>query len=257
VTEVQDQLGNTISLNSPARRIVSIVPSQTELLFHYGLNEEVVGITKFCIHPQEWFKSKTRVGGTKTLDIEAIQALSPDLVLANKEENSQEEIEFLQAQFPVYISDVFNFDDAFEMMNAVGVLTNKKPEAAHLTQELEENLKTMPKWSGSALYLMWNNPYMAAGNNTFIGHVLNSLGLVNCLVDKKSRYLEIGLSEIQEMNPNYMLLSSEPFPFVEKHAEILRSELNSTVILVDGEIFSWYGSRMLKMSAYFKELGLV
>ena len=252
--KLSDQLGNDVVLEHPAKRIVSAVPSQTELLHYLGLEDEVIGITKFCIHPNEWFRSKERVGGTKTLNLEKIRLLQPDLIIANKEENSQSDIEELQQEFPLYLSDIFSFEDAFEMIRDVGTLTGLPEKASILTEQIADQIKTFPRLNGRVLYFMWNEPYMVAGKNTFIGHVLEKIGFENCFSSSDGRYEEISLERIKELDPDYLLLSSEPFPFKQEHAELLKKEINSEVLLVDGEIFSWYGSRMLKMGDYFKEL---
>src|SRR4051812_42104384 len=123
---VKDARGSKLdNFKQAPKRIVSVVPSQTELLYHLGLNEEVLGITKFCIHPQEWFRSKTRVGGTKTLNLETIRQLQPDLILANKEENEKDQIEALANEFPVWVTDVTNLNEAVQMIAAIGKLTGK------------------------------------------------------------------------------------------------------------------------------------
>jgi ABC-type Fe3+-hydroxamate transport system substrate-binding protein len=243
-----------LRLDKPAERIVSVVPSQTELLSYLGLEKEVVGITKFCIHPDKWFRSKQRVGGTKTLKFEAIEALQPDLILANKEENTQSEIEFLQERYNVYCSDISNLDEAHQMIENVGTLSGKEQKAKSLVQQLRESSKHFPTLSGKVLYFIWNNPYMVVGNATFIGHVMEKIGLENVLEDESARYVELTTEQIKDLNPDYLLLSSEPFPFQEKHAIPIEKELGIKTVLVDGEIFSWYGSRMLEMNHYFTQL---
>src|SRR6185503_8492334 len=129
-----DQLGRTISLENPPRRIISLVPSQTELLHDLGLEEEVVGITKFCIHPTDWFRHKTRVGGTKDIRSDVILNLQPDLIIANKEENQSQQIEELSPHFPVWISDISTLSDALEMIRALGDLTDRSPQADSLAE---------------------------------------------------------------------------------------------------------------------------
>src|SRR5438105_265149 len=118
-----DQLGNQLHIDQHPRRIVSLVPSQTELLFDLGLQEEVIGITKFCVHPYHWHQTKTRVGGTKDIKLEVIDQLKPDLVIANKEENTREQITSLQSLYPVWISDVNTLQDALEMIRSIGEIT--------------------------------------------------------------------------------------------------------------------------------------
>src|SRR6201996_8546516 len=133
-----DMLGREITINYPPRRIISLVPSQTELLFDLGLNEEVVGITKFCVHPQEWFRNKKRIGGTKTVNIEAIHALQPDLIIANKEENVQEQVEALAAHYPTWVSDIHTLDDALHMIQQVGNLVARPSQSALLAEKIQK-----------------------------------------------------------------------------------------------------------------------
>ena len=120
-----DQLGRRLELKQKPSRIISLVPSQTELLFDLGLDEEVVGITKFCVHPEQWFRTKTRVGGTKQADLQKIRELQPDLIIANKEENEPAQIEELERDFPVWVSDVCNLRDALQMIKQLGMITGK------------------------------------------------------------------------------------------------------------------------------------
>ena len=272
-----DQLNRKLELSSTPKRIISLVPSQTELLYDLGLRDEVVGITKFCIHPEEWFRSKTRVGGTKKYDFEKIKALQPDLIIGNKEENEQEQIEELMKHYPVWMSDIYTLKDAYDMITRVGALVGKTQEATNLKLEIEskfhqfENLPPAPSKGGQALqinsalhspnsklrtaYLIWNNPYMVAGHDTFINEILKLNGLENVFANKVSRYPEISNEELIAANPDLILLSSEPYPFKEKHIQVFRKLLpNVKIMIVDGEIFSWYGSRLLKAPEYFKQL---
>jgi ABC-type Fe3+-hydroxamate transport system substrate-binding protein len=236
-------------------RIVSVVPSQTELLYTLGLNNEVVGITKFCVHPNSWYKNKTRVGGTKTLDIEQIKKLNPTLILANKEENVKEQIEALRDVCPVYVSDINTFDDALMMMDVIGQWTNRHEMARELIEQLRFQAtqylqKPDPR---SVLYLIWQKPYMAAGTNTFIHTMLKVGGWKNSV--PLSRYPELTEEQIRTLNPGLVFLSSEPFPFKQKHIQELQTILpEAKIMLVDGEMFSWYGSRLLHSFNYFKTL---
>jgi len=249
--ELIDQMNRTIRLEKFPERIVSLVPSQTELLFDLGLGDKVVGITKFCIHPNEWYKSKQRVGGTKNLNIEAIKTLKPDLIIGNKEENSLSDILEIEKLFPVYMSDIFTIEDALKMIADVGDLTDRKRESTQLISTIKSDFSTFPKSSGTVLYLIWANPYMAVGNNTFIGDVINQFGLSNILAEADLRYVELSAEQISKLNPDYIFLSSEPFPFQENHAEELGKISKAKIHFTDGELFSWYGSRMLKMKDYF------
>ena len=117
-------MNRTIRLGATPRRIVSLVPSQTELLYDLGLEERVVGITKFCIHPKEWYRSKVRIGGTKNVNFDKVKTLRPDLIIGNKEENFKEDIEALEEIAPVWMSDIFTLDDSLEMINQLGSVLN-------------------------------------------------------------------------------------------------------------------------------------
>ena len=252
--ELVDQMNRTIRLEETPKRIVSLVPSQTELLFFLGCDTEVAGITKFCIHPDEWFRSKQRVGGTKKVNFEAIRSINPDLIIANKEENSQSDIEELIKEFPVYISDILNVTDACNMIADVGTLVGKKDRAMDIVKQVKQDFQSLPKLKGSVLYFIWSNPYMVAGPNTFIGTLIEALGLENKISDPEVRYIELSPEKIEALNPDTLLLSSEPFPFAEKHKEEFHSFHKGKIHLVDGELFSWYGSRMLHMKSYFEDL---
>ena len=240
---------------SAPQRIISVVPSQTELLYDLGLRDEVIGITKFCIHPNEWFRSKTRVGGTKNLHIDRIHALQPDLILANKEENTKAQIEELQHHYPVYVSDINDIPSALRMISDIGALVHKKNQAEEIISAIEHERKQTPIRENplSTIYLIWQDPYMAAGNDTFINDMLREAGFKNCML--QARYPILSAIELQNMNPALILLSSEPFPFKQKHIDALsRLCPNAQIRLVDGELFSWYGSRMSQSFKYFSAL---
>ncbi len=235
-------------------RIISLVPSQTELLYYLGLADRVVGITKFCIHPEEWFRSKTRVGGTKKLNFEKIRALQPDLIIGNKEENFKDDIEALEKEFPVWMSDIETFDQALQSIQQIGLITNKEQEVEVLLNEIKEKKQSFSMQNNqSVLYFIWRNPWMAVGGNTFIDEMLQVCGLNNQC--KEDRYVELSEEQIRELNPELIYLSSEPFPFKEKHlAEMQKIAPNATIKLVDGEMFSWYGSRLAKAFDYFETI---
>ncbi|HWY38765.1 MAG TPA: helical backbone metal receptor [Bacteroidia bacterium] len=260
--QATDQLNRHIEFNFPPGRIISLVPSQSELLWHLGLQEELAGITKFCIHPTEMFHSVTRIGGTKEIKFDVIKELQPDLIIANKEENEQEQIEELCKHYPVWISDIHNLDDALEMIERVGAITHRKEKAAELVTQIKNkyaafknNTKHAITQHRTAAYLIWKNPYMAAGHNTFIDHMLGLCGLTNVFTSEKSRYPEISAQNLIDKKPDMVLLSSEPYPFKEKHIEELKMHLpHAKIMLVDGEMFSWYGSRLLHAFDYFTEL---
>ena len=251
-----DMIGNKVELNYPPKRIISLVPSQTELLYDLGLNEEVVGITKFCVHPDEWFRSKKRVGGTKTVHIDIVKSLQPDLIIANKEENTKEQIEELSVLFPVWVSNIQTVEDGLKMIREVGALVDKADEAYLLATEIKSgfinlNKAALPK---HVAYFIWRKPWMCAGGDTFISDVIKKIGWENVLADKL-RYPEIVLEELKDKDIDLILLSSEPYPFKDAHIAEIKGVLPDVeVLLVDGEMFSWYGSRMLKAVSYFEML---
>lgn len=249
-------MGRVVEIPFPPKRIVSVVPSQTELLHDLGLEDEVVGITKFCVHPESWFRSKTRVGGTKQLHLDKIRALQPDLIIANKEENTQQQIEELAREFPVWVSDIHTIVDALEMIAHVGKLVGKEDAEFHLGREIELGFYGFRKADRPlrTAYFIWYKPWMTVGGDTFISHMVEVMDFEN-VFKARARYPEISLEELKEADPELVLLSSEPFPFKEQHiAEIKEVLPNADVLLVDGEMFSWYGSRMRLATAYIKEL---
>lgn len=251
-----DQLNRTITVPDAPQRIVSLVPSQTELLAHLGLDNEVVGITKFCVHPKAWFRTKKRIGGTKNVHIDWVHDLQPDLILTNKEENVQDQVEELARHYPVWVSDVNTLEDALTMIRSVGELTHTTSKATATAQAIEAAFASFTGSSSpiKTAYLIWKDPYMTIGHDTFIHHLLQRCGLVN-VFKHKTRYPTINVEELQATNCELLLLSSEPYPFKQQHIDELQQYLPHTrILLADGEMFSWYGSRLLEASGYFKQL---
>ncbi|ARS38930.1 cobalamin-binding protein [Sphingobacteriaceae bacterium GW460-11-11-14-LB5] len=253
-----DQMGREISINFPPKRIISVVPSQTELLFDLGLDQEIIGLTKFCIHPIEKFAARTKVGGTKKLNIDLIRDLKPDLIIGNKEENTQSDIEELATDFPVWMSDIFTLDDAMKTIGQIGALVDREPEAGYLNHLIAagfndlQTLALQNRIDKKIAYLIWRKPFMAAGKNTFINDMLLTNGMTNVITQE--RYPSVTLAELKTLNCDLILLSSEPYPFAEKHIEEIQTAIPDTkIILVDGEMFSWYGSRLVKAVQYFFE----
>ncbi|MEO7988712.1 MAG: helical backbone metal receptor [Chryseolinea sp.] len=250
-----DQLGHSITIPFPPQRIISLVPSQTELLADLGLGDKVVGITKFCVHPEHWLQTKTIVGGTKNFHFNKIDELRPDVIFGNKEENFEEGISRLKEKYPVWMSDIVSIDDSHSMILSIGETTNKIAESKQLVSDIQTGLNSTGKFSGqSVLYLIWRKPWMGAAVNTFVHSLLDHLGLRNTLEHEK-RYPELTDEKILALKPDYIFLSSEPYPFREKHIEeLLAISPTSKIILVDGEMFSWYGSRLIKAVPYFNSL---
>lgn len=252
-----DQTGHQIQLFQTPQRIVSLVPSQTELLADLGLEDRIVGITRYCVYPTHWRTQKAVVGGTKDFDPEIVKKLNPDLIIGNKEENEQSAIESLRNRYSVWLSDIDSLSDALSMISEIGAMTGRLAEAGNIISAIRDSFATMPSFKpGRVLYLIWRKPWMAAASGTFINSMLETIGLENCLKGM-SRYPELSDEQIRSLNPDVIFLSSEPFPFREKHIQQIRTLCpDSKILLVDGEMFSWYGSRLLKAPAYFNSLPL-
>ncbi len=257
-----DQTGHEVCLLHPPLRIISLVPSLSEYLWDLGLQRQLVGITKFCIHPKELFETVSRVGGTKQLNLEKIKALKPDLIIANKEENDQTQIEYLKKEFSVYVSDVVTVEQAFTMMLDIAELTGTLTKARWMLEQIRQKLEGVKnKAAGKKIaYFIWQEPYMLAGGQTFINSLLAHCGFTN-VVAHLERYPEMKLETLLALGVETLFLSSEPFPFSDKHvlalnAALQQQQLNQPVgvKLVDGEAFSWYGSRLLRFDIYVKQL---
>jgi ABC-type Fe3+-hydroxamate transport system substrate-binding protein len=249
-----DQINRQVFLNQTPRRIISLVPSQTELLYDLGLEEQIVGITKFCVHPLHLRKKKIIIGGTKNFHFDKIDGLKPDLIIGNKEENYLEGVNNLAEKYPVWVSDVSDIASAIQMITKIGEITSKSANASKLVHRINAKFSNPSPHKGTVAYLIWNEPIMVAGNDTFIDSILSFGGFSNCIA--QSRYPITTLEELIEMAPEYLMLSSEPFPFQESHVDFYQKRLpNSKVMTVDGEMFSWFGSRLNLSADYVKQLG--
>lgn len=235
-------------------KIVSLVPSITEALFDLGLTEkEIIGRTKFCIHPKDKVKNVAIIGGTKNINIDKIKALQPDLILANKEENVKEQVEALMDDFKVMVTNVETIEDNYYLLKSFGKLFGKEERAQAFNLKIYDIL-THAKLETSikAAYLIWKNPYMTVGSDTFIHRILSEIGFEN-IFKNKTRYPSITAEDLSEAD--VIMLSSEPFPFKEKHIEELKTIYpEKKIMIVDGEAFSWYGTHIAKCGNYFKEM---
>lgn len=239
------------------QRIISLVPSQTELLFDLGLGVRVVGITKFCVHPEEWFRTKSRVGGTKQVDLAKIRELKPDLIIGNKEENMQADIVELEREFPVWMSDVKDLEDALDMIAQVGRITATEEKAEEIVNGIRSAFAKLQPLTDplSAAYFIWQKPWMLAGEDTFIRDMLERCGLSGITTKEAGHYPQLDDAQLAALDPDVVFLSSEPFPFKDQHIAAVNMVLPGTPVhLVDGEMFSWYGSRLLRAPAYFRQL---
>ena len=255
-----DQLGISHSFETAPKRIISLVPSQTELLYDLGLEERIMGVTKFCVHPYHFKATKKIVGGTKKVHFEKIRLLQPDIIICNKEENTKEIVDELRKICPVWVTDITTIEDNFQMITDFGQLFNCRTEAQKWNDKLAFALSDFKNFIQDkpvkkAAYFIWKKPFMVAGSANFINELLQLNHFQN-IYDNKGRYPEIELKKMRlEGDPDLVFLSSEPYPFQEEDAfEIGRFTHHAKTIFVDGEMFSWYGSRLLKAFDYFKKI---
>lgn len=252
---VTDQIGRTITLSSAPQRIVSTVPSQTELLHALGLEAQVVGITAYCEHPAHWLRKKTVIGGTKNLQLEKIKALQPDLILAGKEENIKEQIETLAQEIPAWVSDVRDVSSALQMIQQVGALTAKETAAQELVAAIEAARPDPPETFIPAAFYIWKNPWMLAGSDTFINAMLREAGLQNVALAGAERYPTVTPQELASLKPRLVLLTSEPYNFNSGEAhEVGKLIPHARIKIVEGSYFTWYGSRMVKGMEYARKI---
>ncbi len=253
---IKDMIGRELRLPSYPKKIISLVPSLTELLYSMRLDDRVIGITKFCVRPNKWQGLKTNVGGTKNINLAIVDQLNPDLIIANKEENSRQDIDLLSTKYPVWVSDINNFDEALAGIESIGEITQSEKESKQLLYRIHKawgEINPKQYKVKTCAYLIWNNPIITVGSSTFINDMINRLQLKN-VVDEY-RYPEMTLIKLKEKNPDIIFLSSEPFPFNKDHLSYFKTQFpNSQIKLVDGEMFSWYGSRMKYSVDYFKTL---
>jgi ABC-type Fe3+-hydroxamate transport system substrate-binding protein len=252
-----DQRGNSIEIIDIPKKVISIVPSQTELICDLGAVKHLVGKTKFCIHPKNVLKNIPNVGGTKTLDLEIIHKLNPDLIIAGFEENEKAQILELSKNFNVWTSDIKNFEDAMQMILCLGEIIGKTRNSQKLVKSINLRFKKIKPVNYSVAYIIWQNPLMTVGGDTFINEMLLKAGFHN-VFGLANRYPVISEVELKKKAPEILMLASEPFPFKDKHIGYFKEICpDSKIILVNGEMFSWYGSRMLMMPEYFNNLSKI
>ncbi|MEO0474168.1 MAG: helical backbone metal receptor [Bacteroidota bacterium] len=235
------------------QRIVSLCPSITETLYALGLGKRIVGRTRFCIHPAKSVKQAVRVGGTKAIKFDRLHSLKPDLIIAEKEENTLEMVEILREDYPVYVIDVRTIEHVYRMIRDLGMLTGTHELASNINCRLNNTLSSIQAFSKpvSCFYLIWEEPLMVVGKDTFIDAMLSRLKLDNLGRQFSGRYPAISAKQLMQAKPDLILLSSEPFPYQEKHLLDWRMRCPQSVVeLVDGEIFSWYGTHLLEAGAY-------
>lgn len=233
-------------------RIISLVPSLTELLIDLGIGERLIARTRFCIHPTDKINKISIIGGTKNPNIEKILSLKPDLIIANHEENRKEDVEELKKHTRILVTQINTIDEALTAIKQISGLVEKEKKGQQIIFEIESLLNRKADYRKvPAAYFIWKDPWMVAASETYIDSVLKHYNLDNVFSDQQ-RYPQVSLEDLQNRNPELILLSSEPFPFKQKHIEEIQEACpDAEIQLINGEWFSWYGSGMLKA---FKKL---
>lgn len=252
-----DHVGRQIQVLDFPQRIISLCPSQTEAMYLLGAGQRVVGRTKFCVHPKTELAAVPVVGGTKQVRRVEIERLQPDLILAEKEEQTPELVEDLARSWPVFVTDVQSLAHEKRMLRDVADLLGTPEVGDRIAAAVHTAWEGLPRLNAPlrTAYLIWWQPVMAVAEPTFIASVLAHLGFQNVLLDTESRYPQLSLEELASRGTELVLLSSEPFPFGAKHAAEIQAVLpQARVELVDGEAFSWYGGRVLATQAYLAQL---
>lgn len=254
---VNDFLGNEINVTDNPEKIISLVPSITELLFDLELDGKIVGVTNYCVHPLSKTKEVVKIGSPKQIDVETIKEIQPDLIFASKEENSKADITYFLGNGNIFVSDVKSFEESLSMIYEIGQLTGKDKEAQKKIKKIHSKLKGFPVLSKpkKIAYLIWEEPFMTINNDTYIHSILELCGFENVFAEQKARYPEITENDLMNSDAEYIFLSTEPYPFTKKHAKRFNKNFNrKKSLVVDGEIFSWYGTRILKLPKYMEKL---
>lgn len=258
-----DGRGRSLTTPSPPQRILSLVPSTTETLFDLGCGDRVVGCTRFCVRPAEQVAELPKVGGTKDVDPERVSALRPDLILANCEENTREIFEALDSVAPLWAPLPRTVDEALSDLLHTGELIHATAQAQDWHRRIQTARADLraatPGHRFSYAYLIWRSPFMTVSDDTFIASMLAETGGLNVFGEHPDRFPTTSATEIASLQPDLVLLSSEPFPFRDRH----RQELHRATGLplerlryIDGELASWHGTRMLRAFASFAQSAL-
>ena len=231
-------------------RLISLCPSITQLIFDFGLGSNLVGVTRFCIHPAQEVAAIEKMGGTKDPDTERITALKPDLILMNREENRREDWETLQKNgMTCHVSEPQTIGETIQTVLALGVTLGVEDKALAIADDIRDARKQVQE-ARNALqhktwaYLIWRKPWMTVNSATYIHHLLSETGATNVFADSDERYPAVSAAQLVDANPDFVFLSSEPFPFKEKHALELARETGlprERFHLVNGELLSWHG----------------
>jgi ABC-type Fe3+-hydroxamate transport system substrate-binding protein len=238
-------------------RIVSLVPSITELVCELGLADQLVGRTGFCIHPRETLKKIPKVGGTKSVDLDKLRALAPTHVIVNVDENTRETADALAGFVPnLVVTHPLGPLDNLVLYRQIGRAFGKDPEAEALCERFEAAYKAVAGKSfpkRNVLYLIWKDPWMAVSRDTYVSRTLGLFGLETLPELAGERYPKISSEESWVQDVELVLLSSEPYRFQKKHLDGIENTFKKPARLIDGEMTSWYGSRAIQGLGYLAE----
>jgi len=253
---IVDALGRPFAVGRAPERIVSLVPSLSEALFAFGLSERIAGVTRFCVEPREGVAGKAKVGGTKTLDVAAVEAVRPDLIIASAEENRPEDVRrLIDGGWPVFVTLPTTVRGAIDLLEQLALLTDSTEAARPIIQAAEEALAAARAVNAGRQPLrvfcpIWRNPYMTIGPDTYMHDVIAVCGGCNIFEGRRERYPRVELAEIATLDPEVVLLPSEPYRFRRTHLADFEafSEVaavrRGNIMLVDGRMLSWYGPRI-------------
>ncbi|MFO8087640.1 MAG: helical backbone metal receptor [Bacteroidales bacterium] len=251
-----DHSREEIHLPDYPQKIISLCPSITETLVKLGLTDRITGRTCYCYRPEQQVKDIPVIGGASDPDMDLIKQQHPDLIIAVKEENNRSHIEQLREHYAVYVFDINTYSDAIDMIIQLGELTGKQNEAVQMSDDIDKAFARIPQLEQPLvfLYLVWNDPLMAAGKRTYINSILTSHGFTNCLSQFVQRYVTLNIEVFKKLNFDIAFLPTEPYHFTEDdRQDILSFYPETDVRLVDGEAFSWYGFRMLDSASYLAD----
>ena len=261
---VEDARGRVLEFPAPPRRIVCLVPSITETLFAIGASHRVVGVTDYCVHPSGEVATRTKIGGTKNPKLERVLSLSPDLVIANREENRRRDVERLEAvAVPVLVTYARGVEQALQEIELLATVVAAPDRAELIVQDVKaalsearDRFRTPPT---RVVALVWKGPYMSLNADTFAHDMLVKSGGENPFADRERRYPRVTEEEIEESRPDVILLPTEPYAFGERdRQELLRlrcpASESGRIHLVEGELLSWYGPRMGRALRTFSAL---
>ena len=261
-SERTDWAGRVHARAGPAPRIVSLVPSITELLFDLGLGPFVAGRTTFCVHPREAVDSVPRVGGTKTVRLDRLRGLAPTHVIVNVDENRKEDVEAIESFVPhVIVTHPLAPDDNPGLYRLLGSIFGREEAAARLAGRFADALAAVEEAAARlpphrVLYLIWKEPWMTVSRDTYISRTLALVNWETAAHDPGVRYPEVALDEALFAGVDLVLLSSEPYPFKPEHAALVRAAPGGggmPIALIDAEMVSWYGSRAIPGLRYLAD----